>query len=44
MVILQKRKRELEKANSILRVKLDILLDMLAEVTAEEELQQISDK
>jgi hypothetical protein len=44
MVILQKRKRELENANSILRVKLDILLDMLAEVTAEEELQQISDK
>jgi hypothetical protein len=44
MATLEKRKHLLEKDNSILRAKLDIILEMLAEVTAEEELQQISNK
>jgi hypothetical protein len=44
MGVLEKRKRQLEKDNDILRVKLDILLEMLAEVTAEEQLRQISNK
>jgi hypothetical protein len=44
MGVLEKRKRQLEKDNDILRVKLDILLEMLAEVTAEEQLQQTSNK
>jgi hypothetical protein len=34
----------LEKENNILRAKLDILLEMLAEITAEEKLQTISNK
>ncbi len=44
MATLEKRKHLLEKDNSILRAKLDIILEMLAEVTAEEELQQIFNK
>ncbi|CAF2728622.1 unnamed protein product [Rotaria sp. Silwood2] len=37
---LEKKKRELEEDNNILRTKLDILLEMLAEVTAEHELRR----
>jgi len=44
MAILENRKHLLEKDNSILRAKLDIILEMLAEVTAEEKLQQTSNK
>ncbi|CAF1608538.1 unnamed protein product [Rotaria magnacalcarata] len=40
MTKLEKRKRELEEDNNILRTKLDILLEMLAEVTAEHELRR----
>ena len=41
MDILERRKRELEEDNSMFRAKLDILLEMLAQATAEEELQNI---
>ncbi|CAF0927865.1 unnamed protein product [Rotaria sp. Silwood1] len=37
---LEKKKRELEDDNNVLRTKLDILLEMLAEVTAEHELRK----
>jgi hypothetical protein len=37
---LEKKKRELEEDNNILRTKLDILLEMLAEVTAEHQLRR----
>ena len=37
---LEKKKRELEEDNNMLRAKLDILLEMLAEVTAEHELRR----
>jgi len=37
---LEKKKRELEEDNNILRAKLDILLEMLAEVTAEHQLRR----
>jgi hypothetical protein len=40
MAKLEKKKRELEEDNNILRTKLDILLEMLAEVTAEHQLQR----
>ncbi len=39
MVKLEKTKRELEEDNNTLRVKLDMLLEMLAEVTAEYEVR-----
>ncbi|CAF0924655.1 unnamed protein product [Adineta ricciae] len=35
---LERRKNELDQENSLLSIKLDILLDMLAQATAEEEL------
>ncbi len=38
---LEKKKRELEEDNNVLRTKLDILLEMLAEVTAETELRRV---
>jgi hypothetical protein len=38
---LEKKKRELEEDNNLLRTKLDILLEMLAEVTAEHELRRV---
>ncbi len=44
MAVLKRRRRALEKENNILRAKLDILLEMLAEITAEEKLQTISNK
>jgi hypothetical protein len=37
---LEKTKRELEEDNTILRAKVDSLLEMLAEVTAEYELRR----
>ncbi len=37
---LEKKKRELEEDNNILRTKLDILLEMLAEITAEHQLRR----
>ncbi|CAF0871116.1 unnamed protein product [Adineta steineri] len=37
---LEKKKRELEDDNNLLRTKLDILLEMLAEVTAEHDLRR----
>jgi len=40
MVKLEKTKRELEEDNNILRNKLDILLEMLAQVTAEHEVRR----
>jgi hypothetical protein len=40
MTKLEKKKRELEEDNNILRTKLNILLEMLAEVTAEQELRR----
>jgi hypothetical protein len=40
MVKLEKTKRELEEDNNTLRVKLDMLLEMLAEVTAEYEVRR----
>jgi hypothetical protein len=40
MAKLEKKKRELEEDNNILRTKLDILLEMLAEATAEHELRR----
>jgi hypothetical protein len=40
MVKLEKTKRELEEDNNILRDKLDILLEMLAQVTAEYEVRR----
>ncbi|CAF3360130.1 unnamed protein product [Rotaria sp. Silwood1] len=44
MTKLEKQRNELEKDNSILRTKLDILLEMLAETTAEKSLQEKHDK
>lgn len=41
MAKLEKRKRELEEDNNLLRTKLDILFEMLAEVTAEHELRRV---
>ena len=40
MAKLEKKKRELEENNNLLRTKLDILFEMLAEVTAEHELRR----
>ena len=40
MTKLEKTKRELEEDNNTLRTKLDMLLEMLAEVTAEYELRR----
>jgi hypothetical protein len=40
MTKLEKKKRELEEDNNILRAKMEILLEMLAEVTAEHELRR----
>ncbi len=40
MTKLEKTKRELEEDNNTLRVKLDMLLEMLAEVTAEYEVRR----
>ncbi len=40
MAKLEKTKQELEEDNNALRVKLDSLLEMLAEVTAEYELRR----
>jgi hypothetical protein len=40
MTRLEKTKRELEEDNTILRAKVDSLLEMLAEVTAEYELRR----
>lgn len=40
MTKLEKTKRELEENNNTLRTKLDSLLEMLAEVTAEYELRR----
>ncbi|CAF0738849.1 unnamed protein product [Rotaria sordida] len=40
MAKLEKKKRELEEDNNVLRTRLDILLEMLAEVTAEQELRR----
>ena len=40
MTKLEKTKRELEEDNTTLRTKLDSLLEMLAEVTAEYELRR----
>lgn len=37
---LERKKRELEEDNNILRMKMDILLEMLAEVTAEHDLRR----
>lgn len=37
---LEKKKRELEEDNNILRTKVDLLLEMLAEVSAENELRR----
>lgn len=37
---LEKNKRELEEDNNLMRIKLDVLLDMLAETTAEHELRR----
>lgn len=39
---LDKKKRDLEEDNNVLRMKLDILLEMLAEVTAEQELRRVA--
>ncbi|CAF0809982.1 unnamed protein product [Rotaria sordida] len=44
MTALEKQRCELEKDNTILRTKLDMLLEMLAEVTAEGELHNESDQ
>jgi len=44
MAVLKRRRRALEKENNILHAKLDILLEMLAEITAEEKLQTTSNK
>ena len=38
---LEKTKQELEENNNLLRTKLDILFEMLAEVTAEHELRRL---
>ena len=40
MAKLEKTKAELEENNNILRTKLDVLMEMLAEVTAEIELRR----
>ncbi|CAF2410933.1 unnamed protein product [Rotaria sp. Silwood2] len=40
MAKLEKTKRELEDDNNVLRAKIDMLLEMLAEITAEHELRQ----
>ena len=37
---LEKKKRELEEENNILRTKIDLLLEMFAEVSAENELRR----
>lgn len=37
---LEKKKRELEEDNNILRTKIELLLEMLAEVGAEHELRR----
>jgi hypothetical protein len=44
MTLLKERKRALVKENNILHAKLDILLEMLAETTAEAKLQTMSNK
>jgi hypothetical protein len=40
--VLETKKQELEEDNNILRIKLEFLLEMLAQVTAEDRLQQTS--
>jgi hypothetical protein len=40
--VLETKKQELEEDNNILRIKLEFLLEMLAQVTAEDQLQQTS--
>ncbi|CAF0851752.1 unnamed protein product [Didymodactylos carnosus] len=40
VVKLEKQKRDLEEENNILKVKIEVLLDMLAEITAEGSLQK----
>jgi hypothetical protein len=40
MAKLEKTKRELEEENNNLRVKLDMLIEMLAEITAEDQLRR----
>ena len=44
MAALKERKRALEMENSILQTKLEILLEMLAETTAETELRLMPNK
>jgi hypothetical protein len=40
MTVLEKKKNDLQEENNILRTKLDILLEILAQVNAEDELER----